>query len=100
MTRRGWIAVIFLVGCATGSVASQLVIPPIRAGTQPQRWEYLCAQSSPETGKLSAALNNAGSAGWELVSTAAAHMDNEGVLGRAGGLQADSYVFCFKRALP
>ena len=100
MTQRRWIAVIFLVGCATGSVASQLVIPPIRAGTQPQRWEYLCAQSSPETNKLSAALNNAGGAGWELVSTVAAHMDSGGVGTLGSGLWTDSYTFCFKRALP
>jgi|ERR1043166_965097 hypothetical protein len=99
MTRRGWIAVIFLIGCATGSVASQLVIPPIRAGTQPQRWEYLCVQVAPEATKLTPALNNAGAAGWELVSTVAAHMDGEGLTGLTG-LRSDSYVFCFKRALP
>jgi len=100
MTQRGWIAVIFLVGCATGSVASQLVIPPIRAGTQPQRWEYLCAQSSPETNKLTPALNNAGGAVWELVSTVAARLESEGLGSVSTGLHADSYVFCFKRALP
>jgi hypothetical protein len=100
MTQRVWIAVIFLIGCTAGGVASQLAVPTIRAGTQPQRWEYLCAQSSPEASKLSTALNNAGSSGWELVSTVAAHLENEGVGPVSAGLQADSYVFCFKRALP
>jgi hypothetical protein len=96
MTKRGVIGVIFLLGCAAGGVAAQMVIPPIRAGTQPMRWEYLCVQAVRGTDQLSSALNKAGAAGWELVSTVASHLDHE----FAGSLDADAFVFCFKRALP
>ncbi len=33
---------IFLLGCAVASVAGPLLVPPIRAGTTPQKWEQLC----------------------------------------------------------
>jgi hypothetical protein len=37
MKRHGFIAIVFIVGCATGGVASQFVLPPARAGTNPTR---------------------------------------------------------------
>lgn len=40
MKQRGIIAIVFVVGCATGGVAAQLVVPPVRAGTSPTQWEY------------------------------------------------------------
>jgi len=85
MKQRWFVASIFVVGCVTGSVASQLVVPPVRAGTQPVRSEYLCG--SAEYGRLTATLNQLGAQGWELVT--ASHVP---------GLGTSS--FCAKRALP
>jgi hypothetical protein len=39
MKHNGIIAIVFVVGCATGGVAAQLVVPPVRAGTSSTRWE-------------------------------------------------------------
>jgi hypothetical protein len=69
----------FLFGC----VASQMtafVVPPARAGTAPQRWEYVCnAGRSPEN--ITAMANAYGQEGWEM----------------SGGAGP---VLCFKRPLP
>ncbi|HEY5944010.1 MAG TPA: hypothetical protein VIV40_00890 [Kofleriaceae bacterium] len=97
MKRPVTLAIIFIIGCATGGVASQLAVPPVRAGTNPTRWEYSCVAS--QTGKINEGLNQMGAQGWELVSGFVTRF--EGVSG--GGLNnqgADSYAFCFKRALP
>jgi hypothetical protein len=40
MKHSGIIAIGFIVGCATGGVAAHLVVPRVRAGTAPTRWEY------------------------------------------------------------
>ena len=68
------LAVTFLVGCLVG----QVVIPPVRAGTNPQRWEYMCAPNSE--------ANKAGAQGWELVQI------EKGT--------SFSNNWCFKRTLP
>ncbi len=69
--------VVFLLGCVAAQV---LPVPPVRAGTNPQRWEHFCTEAS------AGELNMAGMQGWELVAVAT---------------QYDSHlVACFKRALP
>jgi hypothetical protein len=79
---------VFVVGCATGGVAAQLVVPPVRAGTSPTRWEYQCAQAEYDAdGGVTAKLNKLGAEGWELVSMAQVALK-------------EKYVVCTKRALP
>jgi hypothetical protein len=85
------VAIVFLIGCAAGGVASQLVVPPIRAGTTPQRSEYLCTQASATTSSLTSHLNQFGAQGWELVSTTGVSLD--------AAHRTDAFVFCFRRAL-
>lgn len=84
MKSRALLAVVFVIGCATGGIASQLVIPPVRAGTAPTRWEYLCLQEHADD---MAAYNKAGAAGWEMVSASSIGNGNYATV-------------CFKRALP
>lgn len=90
MKHRGFIAIIFLIGCATGSVASHLVVPSARAGTAATRWEHVCDRFDDAV--LTEQLNKAGEEGWELVSVAPAHQ----TLARS----VDAYTACMKRALP
>jgi hypothetical protein len=92
MKQHGIIAVIFIIGCATGGVASQLVIPPVRAGTNPTRWEYLCGES---TSNLNGHLVKPGTEGWELVSVFLSDQKRY-----ADGTTADTMAYCFKRPLP
>jgi hypothetical protein len=75
--------VVFFAGCAAERL---LVVPPARAGTNPQRWEYFCKDMSgdPDVNK---AATLAGQQGWELA--AAGNTD------RAAGA-----TWCFKRPLP
>jgi hypothetical protein len=57
----------FLVGCVASRVA-YLVVPPARAGTFPQRWEYYCFNGGgPE--ELTSLMNKFGQQGWELAGT-------------------------------
>jgi len=93
MKQRASIAILFLIGCATGGVASQLVVPPIRAGTAPARWEYLCTEASPTPSSLTSHLNQLGTQGWDLVS--ATPLDKQ----INGGGGTNSVVFCFRRGL-
>jgi hypothetical protein len=84
--------IVFVIGCATGGVAAQLVVPPVRAGTSPTRWEYQCAAIYKDADRITAALNKLGAEGWELAS-----MAPEDIL---GGNRVASYTLCTKRALP
>ena len=93
MKQRGFVAIIFVIGCATGSIASQIVVPPVRAGTNPTRWEYLCAKTG---GPLSTAMTEMGAQGWELVSAFPSYLDHK----MGGSLEAEAITFCSKRALP
>jgi hypothetical protein len=93
MKQRGFIAIVFVIGCATGGVASQLVVPPVRAGTNPPRWEYLCARIG--AGSLTAQLTKMGAEGWELASAMPAHQDTS-----IGETTTDAFTVCTKRALP
>jgi hypothetical protein len=88
MKQHGVIAVIFVIGCAAGGVASQMVIPPVRAGTNPTRWEYLCAES---TSNLNGYLAKPGAEGWELVSVFSVEQVNE---------TSKRLAYCLKRPLP
>ncbi len=79
--------VVFLLGACAAMVAKEVVVPPVRAGTVPQKLEYECvyvqhAEKNLPAFKQKSAdkLNEYGFLGWELVS-------NNG----------DSY--CFKRPL-
>jgi hypothetical protein len=94
MKHNGIIAIVFIVGCATGGVAAQLVVPPVRAGTAPTRWEYWCTMVGAEGGRVTPTLNQLGAEGWELVTMAPLEATKQGY----GGTQ--SYTLCAKRALP
>ena len=81
----------FLAGCLATQVAP-LVVPPARAGTSPQRWEYACLQSQgPRVNELgsqtAAVMNTYGQQGWELASA-------------LGGTDVQTPTWCFKRPLP
>lgn len=93
MKHNGIIAIVFVVGCATGGVAAQLVVPPVRAGTSPTRWEYQCVNADPHVEDVTDTLNKLGAQGWELVS-----MRARGTL--TGGYGSVSSYLCAKRALP
>jgi len=94
MKQRSALALLFIFGCATGGVAAQLVVPPVRAGTSPTRWEYQCLRA--RNGEVTAAANQNGAAGWELVSVAPAHQDHEW----GNNYETDAFLLCAKRALP
>lgn len=76
-----------IVGCAAERI---LVVPPARAGTTPQRWEYSCESAIQG---ITAMANRYGQEGWELTAAA----------GYGAGLglsQEEKMVWCFKRPLP
>lgn len=59
----------FLIGCAATVVTQSLIVPPIRANTNPTKWEYNCfmiqsSQQEPEP----EILNEFGAQGWDLVT--------------------------------
>jgi hypothetical protein len=87
------VGLIFVIGCIAGGAASQMVVPPARAGTAPTRWEYLCSQS---THSPVDALNKAGEQGWELVTLFPSTYDKK----IGGNLETGTFGYCFKRALP
>jgi hypothetical protein len=89
MKHSGIIAIVFVIGCATGGVAAQLVVPAVRAGTAPTRWEYQCADAG-HSEDVTGTANKLGAEGWELVSVAP-----RGFHGNTSG-----YMLCAKRALP
>lgn len=92
MKQHAWLSVIFVLGCATGGAASQLMIPPVHAQSSAPRWEYLCLEGSQVT---SAAMTKAGAAGWDLVSMVSTHQDLEsGVT-----YESNNLVACYKRPL-
>ena len=86
-TRSAAIGVVFLIGCAVGGVSSRLVVPPVRAGTNPTRWEYHCL--SGHSNDLVQSSNQMGAQGWEMAAGAG-----------AGEGWDKEFVLCFKRALP
>ena len=97
MKHRALIAIIFLIGCATGGVASQLVAPvvsPARAGTSPTGWEYSCLTTESGADAVTVALNARGGQGWELVSVTPNDQNAIGEKWR------NAFLVCSKRALP
>jgi hypothetical protein len=91
MKHNGIISIVFVIGCATGGVAAQLVVPPVRAGTAPTRWEYHCVRAEfTADGEMTEKLDKLGAEGWELVSMAPA--------GTSFG--TFNYTLCAKRPLP
>jgi hypothetical protein len=82
-----------VAGCAAAAVAPRIMVPPVRAGTSPTRWEHTCTTSSiwvmEDQQKVSAELTRFGREGWELVTSVNEHRGT------------NSWTsFCFKRALP
>ena len=82
----------FLVGCAAAMVAAPIIVPPVRAGTTPTKWEYKCEEIqlkrsfATETTKVA---NQYGAEGWEMITVTSMYMAPK--------------VFtsmCFKRPLP
>ena len=72
------LSVAFIVGC----LARPLIVPPVRAGTNPQKWEYKCfTENDPEDAEKKA--NLVGRHGWEMAAT-----------------MSYRTVWCFKRRLP
>ena len=64
----GLVLAAFLVGCAAAMVAAPIVVPPVRAGTSPAKWEYDCA--STKVKEITATANKFGPEGWEMVNFA------------------------------
>jgi hypothetical protein len=87
MKHNGIIAIVFVIGCATGGVAAQLVVPPVRAGTSPTRWEYHCTRFPAEAEEVTSTLNKLGAQGWELA-------------GMTSSPEMHVHTLCAKRALP
>ena len=88
--RRMWIASVLMfgigIGCVAATVAQNFVVPPVRAGTNPTKWEYIChhvkeSSASKQAPVAEAKSNLLGAEGWELVANASA-------------------TYCFKRPLP
>jgi hypothetical protein len=55
------------IGCAAGAVATSRVVPPARAGSNPQKWEMTCVEEN-NARKLKDWGNKAGDQGWELAA--------------------------------
>jgi hypothetical protein len=70
--------VVFFAGCAAERL---LVVPPARAGTNPQRWEYACRGLPVEARPVEEAANKLGAEGWEMTGSSES-------------------TWCFKRSLP
>jgi hypothetical protein len=79
--------VVFFAGCA----AERFIVPPARAGTNPQRWEYVCKEGNDD--RFSNVANEMGQQGWELAAAAGAGWGS-------GMLTQHSLLWCFKRPLP
>jgi hypothetical protein len=85
-----FVLVVFFAGCAASQVAARYVVPPARADTAPQRWEYACQRATED---ITPMANKFGAQGWEMVTAAGA--------GWGEGLAANhTMVWCFKRPLP
>ena len=80
---------VFFGGCAASQVANY-VVPPARAGTAPQRWEYQCLRG---TEGITEMANQHGREGWELTAASGAGWGT-------GMMTGHTMVWCFKRPLP
>jgi len=62
--------VVFMAGCMAMMAVQPLIVPPVRANTNPAKWEYLCVQLSPAwKDSAMAKFNEMGSQGWKLSTT-------------------------------
>jgi hypothetical protein len=96
MRKHMFVAAVFVIGCMAGGAASQLAVPPVRAGTAPTKWEYFCGQADSD---VTAKMNTPGQQGWELVSVFPAKQTHLAGMGERD-IGVSTYGFCFKRALP
>lgn len=62
------VSLAFIAGCVASQL-SHFVVPPARAGTSVQRWEYFCVGQlgNHANDDVKAKLNALGQEGWELV---------------------------------
>ena len=74
---------LLLIGCLAGTAVSSLVVPAVRAGTNPQLWEYKCF-SEHRLAAIEYNANVLGRAGFEMA-------------GAAGDMNGEKW--CFKRPL-
>ena len=79
------LVIAFLVGVVACMAAKPIIVPPVRAGSNPALWEYTCLESWPHKSEDVAKMNEFGSQGWELVSNL---------------FYANLVYSCFKRPLP
>jgi hypothetical protein len=82
--------VVFFAGCAAERL---LVVPPARADTNPQRWEYACAKqdgSFDPQDDVKRIANKFGQQGWELAAATSTNI----------GGSTTTTLWCFKRPLP
>jgi hypothetical protein len=94
MTKRNLgVAVVFLMGCATGGVSNQLVVPKASAqqAATLTTWEYSCA-IVPDGSTTTQFANQYGAQGWELTLVRTANL-------KSGHQLADRSpdLYCFKR---
>ncbi len=72
MTKKSLLAAgLFVLGCATGGVASHMV-EPARAQNEGlsearQRWQYRCLREA-DVDRIAAAANQLGKQGWEMAA--------------------------------
>jgi hypothetical protein len=88
----------FIVGCVTSQVVAPLLVPPVRAGTNPARWEYLCAEVH-DAKALQTWANGAGAQGWELAASAGAGW-GYGSGSTLTSAKEVNLIWCFKRQRP
>jgi hypothetical protein len=78
--------VLFVVGCATGGVASRYVETAAAAPSEgTPRWSYRCFKNDTPS-EIQDKANDAGDEGWELAASAL-----------SGGADMSSPIWCFKR---
>ncbi len=68
MTKRIGVIAVFLVGCATGGAASQLMVPKAsaqQAATLP-KYEYHCQEYKPR--EIEPVANKLGGEGWKVIA--------------------------------
>jgi hypothetical protein len=88
MTKRIGVVLVFLLGCATGGVSSQIAVPRVSAqepASGRPRWEHTC-RTHGDMGPTALA-NQLGADGWELVA----------IRSRSPRTDADDDIYCFKR---
>jgi hypothetical protein len=93
VTRSIVLGTVFLIGCAVGGISSQFVAPPVRAGTNPTRWEYYCLEHRD---KAIERMDKLGAEGWELTTGTTAIFPQA-----VDPTNPDNYYYmwCFKRPL-